>query len=83
MFGKEFEVLEEFPIIYQPIGKYEIFYAVIKNGTLEYEIIDGVFGQPSPANWDESEYAQLMRKKASEILQKMIEANIIKLMEDW
>ena len=83
MFGKEFEVLQlPMVVVYQPIGKYEIFYAHEKNGMLEYEILDGLFGQPSPANWDESEYAQLMRKKASKILQRMIEENIIKLMEE-
>ena len=82
MFGKEFEVLEEFPTIYQPIGKYEIFYAVIKNGTLEYEILDGVFGQPSPANWDTSEYAELMRKKSSNILQKLVDEGKLKLLEE-
>ena len=83
MFGKEFVVLQlPMVVVYQPIGKYEIFYAHEKNGMLEYEILDGLFGQPSPANWDESEYAQLMRKKASKILQRMIEENIIKLMEE-
>ena len=82
MFGKEFEVLEEFPIIYQPIGKYEIFYVVIKNGILEYEIIDGVFGQPSPANWDTSDYAELMRKKSSDILQKLVDEGKLKLLEE-
>ena len=82
MFGKEFEVLEEFPIIYQPIGKYEIFYVVIKNGILEYEIIDGVFGQPSPANWDTSDYAELMRKKSSNILQKLVDEGKLKLLEE-
>ena len=83
MFGKEFVVLQlPMVVVYQPIGKYEIFYAHEKNGMLEYEILDGLFGQPSSANWDESEYAQLMRKKASKILQRMIEENIIKLMEE-
>lgn len=81
MFGKEFEVIKEFKPVFKMIGKYEEFYAYEKDGGLEYGILDNVFGQPSPANWDESEYAQLMRKKASEILQKMIEANVIKLME--
>lgn len=82
MFGKEFEVLEEFPIIFQPIGKYEIFHAVNKNGILEYEIIDGVFGQPSPANWDTSDYAELMRKKSSNILQKLVDEGKLKLLEE-
>ena len=74
MFGKEFRVLEmPMTVVYQPIGKYEIFYAHEKNGMLEYEILDGLFGQPSPANWDKSSYAKLMRSIASDYLQKMID----------
>lgn len=80
MFGKEFRVLEmPMTVIYQPIGKYEIFYAHEKDGMLEYEILDGLFGQPSPANWDESEYAQLMREKSSKLLQGMLDKGIIEL----
>ena len=80
MFGKEFRVLEmPMAVVYQPIGKYEIFYAYEKDGMLEYEIIDGLFGQPSPANWDESEYAQLMREKSSKLLQGMLDKGIIEL----
>jgi len=83
MFGKEFKVLQlPMVVVYQPIGKYEIFYAREKNGMLEYEILDGLFGQPSPANWDESEYAQLMREKSSNLLKGMIEKGIIELLED-
>ena len=83
MFGKEFKVLQlPMVVVYQPIGKYEIFYAYEKNGMLEYEILDGLFGQPSPANWDESEYAQLMREKSSNLLKEMIEKGIIELLED-
>ena len=83
MFGKDFKVLQiPMDSIYKAIGKYEVFYAHEKNGILEYEILDKLFGQPSPANWDDSEYAYLMREKSSKLLQKMIEANVIKLMED-
>ena len=83
MFGKEFKVLQlPMIVVYQPIGKYEIFYAHEKNGMLEYEILDGLFCQPSPANWDESEYAQLMREKSSNLLKGMIEKGIIELLED-
>ena len=82
MFGKEFKVLQSpMVVVYQPIGKYEIFYAHEKNGMLEYEILDGLFGQPSPANWDESEYAQLMREKSSKLLQGMLDKGIIELLE--
>lgn len=82
MFGSEFKIIKEFKPVFKMIGKYEEFYAYEKDGKFEYGILDSVFGQPSPANWDESEYAQLMRKKASEILQKMIEENIMKLIEE-
>ena len=80
MFGKEFRVLEmPMTVVYQPIGKYEIFYAREKDGMLEYEILDGLFGQPSPANWDESEYAQLMREKSSKLLQGMLDKGVIEI----
>ena len=82
MFGSEFKIIKEFKPVFKMIGKYEEFYAYEKDGKFEYGILDSVFGQPSPANWDETEYAQLMRKKASEILQKMIEENIMKLIEE-
>ena len=82
MFGSEFKIIKEFKPVFKMIGKYEEFYAYEKDDKFEYGILDSVFGQPSPANWDESEYAQLMRKKASEILQKMIEENIMKLIEE-
>ena len=82
MFGEEFELLvDSMAVIYQPIGKYEIFFAHIKDGEFNYEIIDGLFGQPSPANWDESEYAQLMRKKSSDILQNLVNEGKIKIKE--
>ena len=83
MFGKEFKVLQlPMVVVYQPIGKYEIFYAHEKNGMLEYEILDDLFGQPSPANWDDSPYAKLMRSIASDELQKLIDNGIIKISED-
>lgn len=83
MFGKEFKVLQSpMVVVYQPIGKYEIFYAHEKNGMLEYEILDKLFGQPSPANWDDSEYAHLMREKSTKLLEDIIEKGIIELLED-
>ena len=83
MFGKDFKVLQ-IPMIdvYEPISKYEVFYAYEKDGMLEYEIIDDLFGQPSPANWDESDYAQLMRVEASDLLEEMMKKGIIELLED-
>ena len=83
MFGKEFKVLKiPMDTIYQSIGKYEVFYAHEKNGILEYEILDKLFGQPSPANWDDSSYAKLMRKKAGDLLQKMIDDELIEMIKD-
>lgn len=83
MFGKQFKVLEEnMAVVYQPIGKFEIFYAYTKDGMLEYEIIDGLFGQPSPANWDDSPYAERMRNKVSDYLQKMVDEHKIELLEE-
>lgn len=83
MFGKEFKVLQlPMVVVYQPIGKYEIFYAHEKNGMLEYEILDDLFGQPSPANWDDSPYAKLMRSIASDELQKLIDNGIIEISGD-
>ena len=83
MFGKEFKVLKiPMDAIYQSIGKYEVFYAHEKNGMLEYEILDKLFGQPSPANWDKSSYAKLMRSIASDELQKLIDNGIIEISED-
>ena len=80
MFGKDFKVLQiPMDSIYKAISQYEAFYAYEENGMLEYEILDGLFGQPSPANWDESEYAQLMREKSSKLLQGMLDKGIIEL----
>ena len=82
MFGKEFKVLQlPMVVVYQPIGKYEIFYAHEKNGMLEYEILDGLFGQPSPANWDDSAYAKLMRSIASDELKRLVSEGIIEIIK--
>ena len=81
VFGKEFIVVKEFESIFKKIGDYEEFYAYEKDGELEYGILDSLFGQPSPANWDESPYAELMRNKASDYLQKMIDDGVIKMKE--
>lgn len=82
MFGKEFRVVKEFEPVFKNIGKYEEFYAYEKDGELEYGILDPTFGQPSPANWDKSSYAKLMRSIASDYLQKMIDEGKIELLED-
>lgn len=82
MFGKEFKVLKiPMDAIYQSIGKYEVFYAHEKNGILEYEILDKLFGQPSPANWDDSSYAKLMRSIASDELKRLVSEGIIEIIK--
>lgn len=82
MFGKEFKVLKiPMDAIYQSIGKYEVFYAREKNGILEYEILDKLFGQPSPANWDDSSYAKLMRSIASDELKRLVSEGIIEIIK--
>ena len=82
MFGKKFRVVKELKPIYKKIGDFEALYAYEKNGELEYEILDDLFGQPSPANWDESSYAKLMRSIASDELQKLLDEGIIEISED-
>ena len=79
MFGSEFKIIKEFKPVFKMIGKYEEFYAYEKDGEFEYGILDSVFGQPSPANWDESSYAKLMRSIASDELQKLIDDGIIEI----
>lgn len=82
MFGKEFKVLKiPMDAIYQSIGKYEVFYAHEKNGILEYEILDKLFGQPSPANWDDSSYAKLIRSIASDELKRLVSEGIIEIIK--
>ena len=82
MFGKNFIVVKELKPIYKKIGDFEALYVYEKNGELEYEILDDLFGQPSPANWDESSYAKLMRSIVSDELQKLIDEGVIKISED-
>jgi hypothetical protein len=79
MFGKEFRVVKEFEPIFKNIGKYEEFYAYEKDGKLEYGILDPMFNQPSPANWDKSSYAKLMRSISGDYLKNMVEAGIIEI----
>ena len=79
LFGEDFEVIKELEAIFKKIGKYEEFYAYEKDGKLEYEILDTVFCQPSPANWHEGEYAQHMREKSSKILQDLLDDGYIKI----
>ena len=79
LFGKDFKVVKKFKSIFKSIGKYEEFYAFEKDGKLEYCILDSLFGQPSPANWDDSLYAGMMRACAEEILQELVDNGNIEI----
>lgn len=81
MFGKEFKVIKEFKPIYKKISDYEAFYAYEKDGKFEYEILDDLFGQPSPANWDKSSYAKLMRSIVSDELKRLVSEGIIEIIK--
>ena len=79
MFGKESKVLKEFKPIFKNIGDNypECFYAYEKDGMLEYCIIDDNFGQPSPANYSDTDYAKKLRNRSSDILKELIESGYI------
>ena len=82
MFGKDFKVLQiPMVTVYKAISKYEVFYAYEENGMLKYEILDDLFGQPSPANWDDSPYAKLMRSIASDELERLVSEGIIEIIK--
>lgn len=82
MFGKKFKVLKSFGTIYKRIGDYEFAYIYGYKGNIKYEIIDDLFGQPSPANWDDSCYAKQMRNKMEEELQHLLDLGFIELLEE-
>ena len=79
MFGRRFKVLKELPSIFVKVGdEYpEYFYAYDENGELEYYIIDNNFGQPSPANTHEGEYAKKLRNRSSKILENLMKDGYI------
>lgn len=81
LFGKSFKVIKNFNSIFKKIGRYEEFYAFEKDGELEYCILDSLFGQPSLANWDESEYAKEMRNLSEECLQELLNGGYIEIIE--
>lgn len=80
LFGKEFKVLKELPTVYYLVGDGypEYFQAHEKEGSLEYCIIDDNFGQPSPANYDDSPYAIKLRTRSEEILRDLEKEGYIK-----
>ena len=79
MFGRRFKVLKELPSIFVKVGdEYpEYFYAYDENGELEYYIIDNNFGQPSPANTHDGEYARILRYRSSNILKDLVKNGYI------
>ena len=79
MFGRRFKVLKELPSIFVKVGdEYpEYFYAYDENGELEYYIIDNNFGQPSPANTHDGEYARMLRYRGSNILRDLVKNGYI------
>lgn len=79
MFGRRFKVLKELPSIFIKVGdEYpEYFYAYDENGELEYYIIDNNFGQPSPANTHDGEYARMLRYRSSNILKNLVKNGYI------
>lgn len=83
MFGKEFKVLKELPVIYKKVGDNypEYFWAHEKNGELDYCILDDNFCQPSLANTHDGEYAKKLRKRSSDILEELYKEGYIELIE--
>ena len=81
MFGKKFKVLKDMPNKYEKVGDNypEYLWVYSERGMLKYEIIDDNFGQPSPANYHNGEYAKKLRKRSSDILQKLINEGYIEL----
>lgn len=80
LFGKNFEVLKELPMVFRLIGDSypEYFMAFEKNGQLHYCIFDDRFGKPSPANDADSPYAVKMRTRSEEILRELEREGYIK-----
>ena len=79
MFGKEFKVLKDFKSIFKRVGDDypECFYAYEENEKLEYCIIDDNFGQPSPANYCDTDYAKKLRDRSSKILEDLVKSGHI------
>lgn len=79
MFGKSFRILKELPYIFEKVGDNypEYFWVYENNGELDYCIIDDNFGQPSPANYHNGEYAKKLRDRCSNILIELIEDEYI------
>ena len=81
MFGKEFKVLKELPRIFEKVGDNypEYFWVYEEDGILEYCIMDDNFGQPSPANTHNGDYANKLRERSSKILLDLVKEGYIEL----
>ena len=79
MFGKKFKVLKEFKPIHRTVGDnyLESFSVYVKNGKLEYCIVDDNFGQPSPANYSYTDYAKMLRSRSGKILESLVKLGYI------
>ena len=83
MFGKEFKVLKKLPIIYEKVGDNypEYFCGYEEDEKLEYCILDDNFCQPSPANTSNGEYAEKLRSRSSNILEKLVKDGYIEIIK--
>ena len=82
--NNKFKVLKELPFIFEKVGDDypEYFWAYEENGELNYCIMDDNFGQPSPANWHEGEYAKKLRNRSLVILEKLVNEGYIEELTD-
>lgn len=83
MFGKEFRVIKELPRLYKKVGDTypEYFWGYEEGGKLEYCIMDDTFGQPSPANYSDTEYAKKLRGRSESILLDLLNNGYIELIK--
>ena len=84
MFGKKFKVLKEFKPIHRTVGDnyLESFNVYVENGKLEYYIVDDNFGQPSPANYSDTDYAKMLRSRSGKILESLVKLGYIEEIKD-
>ena len=54
-----------------------VFMLMKKDKMLEYCIIDDNFGQPSPANYCDTNYAKKLRDRSSKILEDLVKSGHI------
>lgn len=79
-FGERFRILKPLKKHFYKIGIQESLYLMDKDDeSLEYCIIDDVFGQTSLSNYDTSSYAQEMRYKSDTILSELVIEGFIEI----